>query len=164
MLQQSLDPKSLLKVISRNDVQDWDLWSRPSEIDSVMRSMSRALEHSSFRIDGVTTSSHNGNTTFQLTEAKDHFALKLIDRHLRRIYKVTQSDRNRIIREIRALLGDGGQLSIIREDVRAFYETIRFEKLVEKLRHDMILSDRSLSMVGSLNEELLTIGNSEIRP
>ena len=98
MLHQSLDPKSLLKIITRNDVQDWDLWSRPSEIDSVMRAMSLALESSSFRIKGVATSSHNGNTRFHLEEAKDHFGLKLIDRHLRRIYKVTQSDRNRIIR------------------------------------------------------------------
>ncbi len=160
MLQQSLDPKSLLKVFSLNYVTDWDLLSRTSEIDSMMRSMSLALEHSSFRINGVTTSSHNGNTTFQLSEAKDHFGLKLIDRHLRRIYKVTQSDRNRIIREIRAILGDGGQLSIIREDIRTFYESIRFEKLLKKLRSDMILSDRSLSMIESLYEELLAKGNT----
>lgn len=105
-------------------------------------------------------SSHNGNTTIKLNQAKDHFGLKLIDRHLRRIYKVVQSDRNRIIREIRALLGDGGQLSIIREDVRAFYESIRFEKLIEKLRSDMLLSNRSLSMIESLNGKLLENGNS----
>ncbi len=160
MLQQSLDAKSLLKVISRTDVQDWDLWSRTSEIDAVMRAMVLDLENSSYRINGVSTGSHNGNTTYQLRKAKDHFGLKLIDRHLRRIYKVTQSDRNRIIREIRALLGDGGELSIIREDVRAFYESIQFENLVEKLRSDMLLSDRSLSMVESLNQELLRSGNS----
>ncbi|WP_305082555.1 antiviral reverse transcriptase Drt3a [Actomonas aquatica] len=160
MLQQTLGPDSLLKVISRNDVQRWDLWSRSSEIDSVMRSMFLALEKSSFRIDGISMSSHNGNTTIKLNQAKDHFGLKLIDRHLRRIYKVVQSDRNRIIREIRALLGDGGQLSIIREDVRAFYESIRFEKLIEKLRSDMLLSNRSLSMIESLNGKLLENGNS----
>jgi hypothetical protein len=121
--------------------------------------MALDLEASSFRISGVCMGSHNGNTTYQLSEAKDHFGLKLIDRHLRRIYKVTQSDRNRIIREIRALLSDGGELSIIREDVRSFYESIRFENLVEKLRCDMILSDRSLSMVESLNDELRRSGN-----
>jgi hypothetical protein len=160
MLQQSLDAKSLLKVISRNDVQDWDLWSRTSEIDAVMRAMALDIENSSYRITGVTTGSHNGKITYQLSEAKDHFSLKLIDRRLRRIYKVSQSDRNRITSEIRALLGDGGDLSIIREDVRSFYESIRFEKLVTKLRDDMILSDRSLSMIESLNQELLSLGNS----
>ena len=160
MLQQSLDPKSLLKVITRNDVQDWNLWSKPNEIERVMRSISLDLETSSFRINGLTTSSHNGKTTFKLKEAKDHFGLKLIDRHLRRIYKVTQSDRNRIIRELRALLGDRGQLSIIREDVRFFYESIQFQSIIEKLRNDMILSESSLSMVESLNKELLTNDNS----
>jgi len=160
MLQQSFDPKNLLRVITRDDVQDWNLWTSPSDIDPVMRAMSLALEDSCFRIEGVTKTCHNGNTTYQLMEAKDHFGLKLVDRHLRKIYKVTQSDRNRIIRELRALLSDGGDLSIIREDVKAFYETIPFRNLVEKLKSDMILSNRGISLIESLNEELLRGGFS----
>ncbi|MDA3872783.1 MAG: RNA-directed DNA polymerase [Kiritimatiellae bacterium] len=122
--------------------------------------MSEQLANSSYRINGISTGTHNGNTTYKLTEAKDHFGLKLIDRYLRRIYKVSQSDRNRITREIRAMIGDGGNLSIIREDVSSFYESIHFKNLVEKLRADMILSNRSISMIESLNLELISRGNS----
>ncbi|HLP27543.1 MAG TPA: antiviral reverse transcriptase Drt3a [Candidatus Didemnitutus sp.] len=160
MLQQSFDSKNLLRVITRDDVIEWNLWSRPDESDSVMRTMSLALERSNYRIAGVIKSSHNGNTTYQLREAKDHVGLKLVDRQLRRIYKVNQSDRNRIVRELRALLCDGGQLSIIREDVKAFYESIPFHKLVEKLKKDMILSDLGISMVESLKDELQAHGHS----
>lgn len=154
MLEQLFDHRSLLKVISRRDVQNWNLWSHPSQTDAAVKRLAGEIVGSDFEVQDVRRGNHNGKQTFSPSAARDHIGLKLVDRYMRRVYKVTQSDRSRIVREIRSLLNDGGNLAVIRLDVKSFYESIPFGSLLNKLRDDMILSGECLSLLNSLHEQL----------
>ena len=82
----------------------------------------------------------------------------MTDYYIRRIYRVKQSDRSRIIREIRALIEDSGSLSIIREDVRSFYDSIPFDQIIQKVEGDLILCQKGVSLLQDLNRQLSQLG------
>lgn len=158
MLIQDYKAQSLKKVISRQDVRNWDLWSNRHEMNLELAKLERSIRRTGFNIGIPQRGHHNGFQTFQSSRAVDHVALKMTDYYIRRIYRVKQSDRSRIIREIRALIEDSGSLSIIREDVRSFYDSIPFDQIIQKIEGDLILYQKGVSILQGLNRQLSQLG------
>ncbi len=85
---------------------------------------------------------------------EDDFAIKLLDRFIRRIYKVRQSDRNRIVRQLITLLKDSGNYHVLRLDVKDCYETIKFEYLIDKFEDELILSPECIKLLNGIHSDL----------
>ena len=158
MLIQDYKAQSLKKVISRQDVRNWDLWSNRPEMDLELARLERSIRHAGFNVGAPQRGHHNGFQTFQSSRAVDHVALKMTDYYIRRIYRVMQSDRSRIIREIRTLIEDSGSLSIIREDVRSFYDSIPFDQIIQRIEGDLILCQKGVSLLQGLSQKLSQSG------
>jgi len=81
-----------------------------------------------------------------------------VDHYLRRIYKVQQSDRSRIVRQLKVILEDSSDLELRKLDIRSFYESIDFDTLTAKIRGDMILGYKGIRILESLAEQAREAG------
>ena len=162
MLKQEYKSKAILSVINKKDVRRWNLWSKDE--DKYMQSSNIAdnLIRKKYTINPLKKYSYNRKDVYLPTEVEDFLSLKLVDRYLRRVYKVIQSDRNKIIRQIKLLLEDEGNFVIIRQDIKSFYESIDFEKCLFKIKNDMILSPKGLNILISLKDRYFNVKESKI--
>lgn len=78
------------------------------------------------------------------------FALKQLQRNLNTTFKVIQSDRNRIIKQVYNLISDGFPKVVIRTDIHKFYESIPQKELMEKLDNNTLLSPLSKKLLKRL--------------
>lgn len=88
------------------------------------------------------------------------FALKQLQHNLNRLYKVKQSNRYEIISQVVRLLGDNFPKIIIRTDIKEFYESIPYDKLLIKLNKDNLLTFSSKKILREILYEYQTKSGS----
>ncbi|MCK9226002.1 MAG: RNA-directed DNA polymerase [Candidatus Muirbacterium halophilum] len=152
MLKQFYDKDIFLSVIQKEDVRKWNLWNKNENKKEIAENLSKNLRENKFKIEGLIKSCHNSKKTYYPKSPTDFFALKILDKYLRRIYQVKQSDRKRIIRQIKTILKENGDFTLIRTDIKSFYETIDFNSILGKIESDMILSPIGISLLKSLKQ------------
>ncbi|EGR1125069.1 RNA-directed DNA polymerase [Vibrio cholerae] len=96
----------------------------------------------------------NGKTVYTPSRVEDSFAIKIVDRFVRRIYKVRQSDRNRIVKQVITLLKDSGEYHVLRVDIKRCYENIVFDNVIVRLQNDLILSPECINLLSDISRQL----------
>ncbi|MEQ4778089.1 antiviral reverse transcriptase Drt3a [Providencia huaxiensis] len=154
MLKQVFNKEQLSKVISSTDVWGWDLLSKFNDVDSALDHTIKYWKINDLNLSPITTKVVNGKTVFTPSRVEDALAIKLLDRFVRRIYKIRQSDRNRIVKQVVTLLKDSGDYHVLRLDIKNCYESISFKKIIAKFQDDLILSPDSLKLLNNINQQL----------
>jgi len=150
MLRQLYTPEQLAKVVRRRDVWRWRLWESNSENGDKLHEIANVISEDSFSLSELQTRIANGYVICEPSRAADCLGLRLVDHYLRRIYKVQQSDRSRIVRQLKVVLEDSSDLELRKLDIRSFYESIDFNAITEKIRSDMILGYKGIKILESL--------------
>ena len=70
----------------------------------------------------------------------DDFILRKVNKNLRRIYGVHQSDRYKIINNVKSLLSENLPFYVCKTDIKHFYETIDRNKILSDIKSSSILS------------------------
>ena len=83
-------------------------------------------------------------------DAASYYAIKQLQFNLNKTFKVKQSDRNRIIKQIFQVISDGYPKVIIKTDIRAFYESIPQTKLFQIIENNTLLSPLSKKLIKKL--------------
>jgi hypothetical protein len=99
-----------------------------------------------------------GKPVFQPTHLSDHLILRLITKNLQRLTRVKQSNRDAIIRSLKAMLGEGLDYRAYKIDIRNFYETVDIVSLVRKLEDDPGFPRDSLRLLKSFFSEAQKAG------
>lgn len=154
MLKQLFNYVKVLQVITSRDVWRWNILSDYGDVETAAKLVAKELQDNGFNIASPDIKNIKGRKVFIPKNLKDHLAIKLVDHYLRRIYKVRQSDRDRVVRQIITLMKDPAALSFIRIDIKNCYESIVFETVLEKLKQDMILAPKCLIILDSLSRHL----------
>lgn len=154
MLKQVFDREQLSKALTSSDVWRWDLLSGYGDVETAV---DHTVQH--WRLHNLTLSSLEKRTVkskpvFIPAIMEDAFAIRLLDRFIRRIYKVRQSDRNRIVRQLITLLKDSGNYHVLRLDIKDCYETIRFENLINKFEDELILAPECIRLLNDIFSDL----------
>ena len=113
-------------------------------------------------------SSVNFNFNIKQTQLKDKIlylsddietkiVLRYLDKLIKRIYKVKQANRDRIINQLISILHSTNEFYIIKLDIFSFYESIDTNKLIQRLRDDGIISFQNVSYIESVIKK--TSGN-----
>lgn len=151
MLKQLFNSTQIAKVIRKSDVWYWDLWRCKSDKEDSLRELSHHISSDEYEVTTFRTHTRLGKTVYELSQIEDFLAVRLTDHYLRRIYKVKQSNRSRIIQQLKVILEDCGDLELRKLDITSFYESIDFGDLIEKIRNDMILGYKGLRILDSLH-------------
>lgn len=151
MLKQTFDNTAITKVLTPEDVWRWSVWSKPEEKDDAIEALANSVQAKDFKISALKSETRRGKPTYQANNIEDALAIRLLDRYIRRIYKVRQSDRNRIINQVRTVLRDSGDYTVMRLDIKQCYESMDFEASIKKLANDMILAPSCIQLLNSIS-------------
>ncbi len=80
-------------------------------------------------------------------DAPSFYAIKQLQANISNIFKVKQSDRNRIIKQIFNIVSDGFPKIIIKTDIKSFYESIPQERLFNLIEDNTLLSPISKKLI-----------------
>lgn len=76
--------------------------------------------------------------------------LRKLFNNIKRIYKVEQSDRNTIVKQIKVLLEENVDIWVVRMDVKKFYESIDRSRITLKMKRDNRLSYDTINLLQKL--------------
>lgn len=151
MLKQLFDEQSILKVITGKDIWRWKVLENYKNPEDAAKQIAENWSTHGISISSLTISNIKRKPTFRTQNLEDTLAVKLVDRYIRRIYKVRQSDRSRMVKQLITLLQDPGEFSFIRFDIENCYESIHFSSILSKLKNDLILSPTCIDILEQVN-------------
>ncbi|RUO26596.1 hypothetical protein CWE09_07800 [Aliidiomarina minuta] len=155
MLKQVFDREQLSKALTPNDIWQWNLLPDYGDVETAIAHTVQYWKSHDFVLSLLEEKKIKGKAVFIPSTMEDFFSIKLLDRFIRRIYKVRQSDRNRIIRQINTLLKDSGDYHVLRLDIKNCYETIPFQSLINKFESELILAPECIKMLNAISADLL---------
>lgn len=158
MLKQLFNKEQILKAFTSKDVWRWNVLDKYGDVETAAGSIARTWKENGLSITGLRTKVVKGKTVFFPESIEDALAIRLVDRYVRRIYKVRQSDRNRMVKQVAILLKDPGDLTFIRLDISQCYESIVFDSMLKKIREDLILSPGCMKILKSVSSVSLAQG------
>jgi Reverse transcriptase (RNA-dependent DNA polymerase). len=104
----------------------------------------------------------NGKPTYEIGNSIAQFyAIKQLQYNLRKTFKVKQSDRYRILKQIKLLLSDGFPKILIRTDIESFYESIPQNRLLELISGNTLLTHKSKLFISQILGEYEKLKNKE---
>ena len=154
MLKQVFDKNNLSKILTSSDVWKWNLLNHGT-VENAMSNILINWEKNSLQLLPLKKTLLKSKATFQSARVEDDLSIRLVDRFIRRIYKIRQADRNRIIRQLLALLKDSGNYHILRLDIKNCYESIDFNQLIQNLEGDMILAPDCIKLLHNMHDDLI---------
>lgn len=164
MLKQVFDREQLAKILTPSDVIEWRILATYGDVDTALTDISNHWKSSKLKLSALKEVIIKKKSVFMPSSVEDDLSIRLLDRFIRRIYKVRQSDRNRIIRQIKTILKDSGKYHILRLDIRDCFENIKFSEAISKLEDDLILSPACINLLKDIHENLTRIHNVDGLP
>lgn len=143
MLDQSFSEKNLKKLLSFKDFGRYNLGKEDSEIVDKLNKITKLINKPDYHFSTLLKIKDYDNTIFKTSNSEDEFALRKLNDNLKKLYKFKQANRNLIINQIISLLNEEIPMSIVKLDIRKFYESIQKEELIKKLTDDPLLSYKS---------------------
>lgn len=113
----------------------------------------RAIGKIGFKKLNISTSTTGGKPTFRINRLADELVLRRVNRNIRRITRVKQSDRVAIVNCISTLASEGYPFRIYKIDVKSFYETIDVDAILDQLESDSAFPRQSVMILRSLFRE-----------
>jgi len=83
-------------------------------------------------------------------DAASFFASKQLQLNIAKTFKVKQSNRYEMVKQLKAILGNDFPKFLIRTDIKGFYESIPQDKLLKKIDENQLLNYRSKKLIKSL--------------
>lgn len=94
------------------------------------------------------------------SDAVSYFIIKLIQKFIRKLYKVKQADRNQIVSQLSLILADGFHKKILRTDIQEFYESIPQEELLKIIDRENLLSHTNKIYIKKILSEFNALSGS----
>lgn len=103
-----------------------------------------------------------GKATYEIgTSITQFYAIKQLQYNLRKTFKVKQSDRYRILKQVKLLLSDGFPKIIIRTDIESFYESIPQSRLIDLISNNTLLTHKSKNFISQILKEYEKLKNKD---
>jgi hypothetical protein len=116
------------QLTTKHQVLLYDLWKDKSQsalkIEEILSNLNNPQNKFQFRKD-----IKHDKPVYIAANIETALKIKDIDINLRRIYKVKQTNRDRIIRQIISLLHTSCEFKVYRRDVKSFYESIPYSDI-----------------------------------
>ncbi len=127
---------------------------RRTEEEQWLESIANKINDKRFRIVMKKVTLAGGKSGYTLPEdAENLFVMKTLMSNLKRVFKVQQSNRHRIMTQVQQLMNENTPKYVIRTDIHHFYESIPQDKLLEMIKGNTLLSKMSIRFIWQVLEE-----------
>lgn len=104
-----------------------------------------------------------GKNIYQVEPTLDNLLLMgMLNRNLRSCYKVQPANRIKILNVLRGLLEEKHDVILLRLDIKSFFESIPFDKLLTKLEEDGILCPESFILLEQIRNSYINKGKANM--
>ena len=154
MLNQTFNPQSLNKLISNFDVNKYLLGKNEDEILNSITAISYEVSQTSFEFDKVKKRKVNNKDVYYIDDRNEYFAIKKLNSIIKKLYTISHSNRNNILKQLINIINDGSDYKIIRADIKDFFGQIPRKNIVNKIKKDSLLGSLMIQKLNKLNKFL----------
>lgn len=117
-----------------------------------LEAVSSRINKKDFKITFMQEDGPRGKKIYVIDqESPDQFySVKKLESNLSSLYRLKPANRNEVMKQLIGILSDGFDYHILRTDISSFFETIRHDCLLGKLRDDQLLSQKSLRLIAEI--------------
>jgi len=152
MLRQDFSINSLLKITTKNEIIKFKLGRNEPEYKVSLQAISEYLINEKQIIDNLYCKKERNKIIYSTKSANTHYALKKISVDLKKLYKIEVPHREDISEQIYRIFEQSSNFSIIRLDIKSFYENIKYELILNKINKDKLLSVKSINILKELTK------------
>lgn len=150
MLNQKFTAKSLLKITTLDDIIKFKLGRDRDEYLEKLEQVAHNINNGSYDFSDFTAKKTTKHSIIKSHSIEGTYSLRHISKIICRLYKVKQSNREIIAGQVKTLLEDTSQYSIIKGDIKSFFESIPRDKVSITLTKDRLLSYRARTIIEKL--------------
>lgn len=122
------------------DVARFRMWHPSDDRNAIMTGISTEINDPDFFFPAFQEKIMRGKTIYSAPDSTTMLALRKLDRNIRAIYKVKQANRDDMVNQVKSLLREGCSFTVLRLDIRSFYESIDRGKVLDWISRDSIVS------------------------
>lgn len=137
--------KELLKQ-KKKDIEDIT--------DEIVEDIFTAINRRDARIKYTEHLDEPKKPLFEVVDRDSYFICKLIMKELNKVYKVKTFSRDSIMSDLSMILKDPCDKTIIRTDVKSFFESIPRDVLLNKIEQDGIICSKTVKILKRLDYDL----------
>lgn len=147
MLDQRVNAKVFLRMTSLKDIIKYRLGRNKDEyLDNFQGAIDLVNSHT-HQFDDLQVHMIKGKAVYEVKTLASLYYCRHINNLLRRLYKIKQSDRDVITKQIHSLLKDTSPFFVIKGDITNFYESIDRSNIIQKLKDDRLLDLRHINVI-----------------
>lgn len=151
MLNQNFSPETLSKFLhSKRDNRKLIKQNQNSEIPKILTDISYSIDSPEFKFESISALETKSKKIIRLQQFKETLILRKLNDNLKRIYGVKQSNRREVTKQVYSLLQETNPLTIIRLDIKGFYESIELGKCLEPIFEETLPSPTSKKILKAL--------------
>ena len=147
MLDQNFTGKSFLRLTSIKDIIRFKLGRNRSEYLEKLELAAKKIVDEGCEFSDISFYVKKGNKIFKPTSMESVYSLRRVNKILSRIYKVKQADRDTITKQISSLVSDTSHYTILKGDIKGFYESIPKESVTARIESNRILSYQNRKII-----------------
>ena len=152
MLDQAFSARNLRRLLRKEDVAKFRMWRPGDDRDAVMNTIADEVNDSLFTFGPFREKRTGGKILYSAPDAPTMLILRKLDRNIRAIYGVKQANRDDMVHQVKSLMREGCAFTVLRLDIRSFYESIDRERVLSQIVRDSILSYTSRTLLRKLFE------------
>lgn len=154
MDQLSYTHSNLFECITYRDLmEDKNLINYSIRIDASKSAQQKASDKS-FLEHGVQDIIISGKRGIKYRNIEDKLISRILVKNIRKGYKILKVNRHEIINNLINHLKDGSPYNIARLDIKSFYDSIDFEKLLQKISSEGKISRYDINLLYKFKESL----------
>jgi hypothetical protein len=154
MLNQTFTPNELKRLISDSDIEKLKLGSNEIDVMSSITSISYRVSQPSFSFSKIVKKIYKNRNVYSTEDKSEFIALKKLNFVIKRLYKLSYSNRNEILNQVISILNDGSNYSVIRADIKDFFETVPRKSIFKKLKSDSLLGSLMINKLNQFDKSL----------
>ena len=140
MLDQTFTRKTLARHIRRSDPRRFQISGGRSAIEARLKYLETSISNRNFTFKHIVTKPAGKSEIVSSKDFGENLALRKLDDHIRRVYKLRQENREEVTKQLFHLLRESSPKHIIRTDIKSFYESIDTRDIFSNVESNPILS------------------------
>lgn len=130
-----------------------NLKKRREEESKWLETIADTVNKKDFKIT-LSTVDLDGKIGYTVPDSVEYmFVMKTLQHNLKKVFKVQQANRHRIMTQVKRLMNENTPKYIIRTDVHHFYESIPQDRLLEMIKGNTLLSKTSVRFIWQILAE-----------
>ena len=144
MLRQDFSVSSLLRVTTKNEIIRFNLGRRNKDYRESLVDVSKRISNNNPVVESLNSLTVDGKVIYSTDSIDSYYALKKISKDLIRLYQLSSSTRDDISEQLFRILETSSNYSVLRLDIKSFYENISLSNVLDKINKDKLLSKYQL--------------------